>query len=69
MNPTYNKTVFKSKSLMNYLRKAFTWLQQMQLIPSELGKKSSFERMQHYSLLIATDIIDEAQRFSFSSQN
>ena len=63
-SPTYHRTVASRKSLSNSLEKAYNWLTEMNLLPSNLRELSLFQVQKLISEISSIYVVDNRELFS-----
>ena len=62
--PTYSRTVAPRKSLSNSLKKAYNWLTEMNLLPSNLRELSQFQVKKLISEISSIYVVGNRELFS-----
>ena len=60
----YSRTLTKKKSLANGLRKAYNWLTEMKLLPTNLKNMTGLQVRQYVQNLISLYVVDSRHLFS-----
>ena len=63
-SPTYHRTVASRKSVSNSLEKAYNWLTEMNLLPSNLRELSLFQVKKLISEISSIYVVDNRELFS-----